>query len=111
MSIRASAHLPLFFLKTYSCTIFDADYVYDTLNSLDSLGPLQNNGGPTWTHALLRGSNAIDGGDARLGSIGPDSTPLASDQRGATRVVGARCDVGAFEYRPQLYIYLPVTLH
>ena len=27
------------------------------------LGPLQNNGGPTQTHALLSGSPAIDGGN------------------------------------------------
>jgi hypothetical protein len=28
------------------------------------LGPLQDNGGPTWTHALLAGSPAIDAGDS-----------------------------------------------
>jgi hypothetical protein len=25
------------------------------------------------------------------------------------RPVGARCDVGAFEYRPPVYLYLPLT--
>ena len=34
--------------------------------------------------------------------------PLPTDQRGKARVVGARCDVGAYEYRPPLY--LPVIL-
>jgi CSLREA domain-containing protein len=39
------------------------------------LGPLQNNGGPTETHALLEGSPAIDAGS-------PDCPPPATDQRG-----------------------------
>ena len=34
------------------------------LNSFTFLGPLQNNGGPTFTVALLPGSNAIDHGDS-----------------------------------------------
>src|SRR5262249_38514118 len=41
------------------------------------LGPLQDNGGPTPTHALLSGSPAIDAGD----STGCPPT----DQRGITR--------------------------
>ncbi len=53
------------------------------------LGPLQDNGGPTPTMALLPGSPAIDAGD-------PSSCP-AVDQRGITRPQGARCDIGAFE--------------
>jgi len=40
------------------------------------LGPLQNNGGPTWTHAPLSGSPAIDRGK---------SFGLATDQRGRVR--------------------------
>ena len=71
---------------------------WNFLNSLGTLGPLQNNGGPTWTHALLPGSNAIDGGHPAQGCLGPNSFPLATDQRGAARVVGIRCDIGAFEY-------------
>ena len=51
------------------------------------LGPLQDNGGPTNTHALLTGSPAIDRG----------STTLATDQRGVPRPQGAADDVGAFE--------------
>jgi hypothetical protein len=68
---------------------------WNHLNALNTLGPLQNNGGPTFTHALLSGSNAIDIG---AGCIDYASNPLLTDQRGAPRVVGARCDVGAFEY-------------
>ncbi len=51
------------------------------------LGPLSNNGGPTFTHALQPGSPAIDRGD-------PAAPP--QDQRGYGRV--GVPDVGAFEY-------------
>ena len=51
------------------------------------LGPLQDNGGPTPTHALLLGSPAIDA----------SSACPATDQRGVTRPQGAGCDIGAFE--------------
>jgi hypothetical protein len=54
------------------------------------LGPLQDNGGPTWTHALLTGSPAIDAGD-------PTGAP-SEDQRGVPRPQGPGFDIGAFEY-------------
>ncbi len=53
------------------------------------LGPLQNNGGPTLTHALLAGSPAIDAGS---GHAAPNF-----DQRGVTRPQGMAEDMGAFE--------------
>jgi len=54
---------------------FNAGYVTTDLLGVDpKLGPLQDNGGPTWTHALLQGSPAIDAGDP----VGAPST----DQRG-----------------------------
>ncbi len=56
------------------------------------LGPLQDNGGPTKTHALLPGSPAIDSGD-------PLFAP-AFDQRGVQRPIGTASDVGAFEFDP-----------
>jgi predicted outer membrane repeat protein len=65
-----------------------------------NLGPLQDNGGPTVTHALLREpvvSVAIDvipAGDC----INADGEPLTTDQRGFPR--DATCDVGAFEVQP-----------
>lgn len=65
--------------------------------SADSIGPLRDNGGPTFTHALLPGSEAIDATIAQ-GCIDQAGGPLLYDQRGAPRVAGARCDVGAFEY-------------
>ncbi len=56
------------------------------------LGPLTDNGGPTYTHALLPGSPAIDAGTA--GTFVPDT-----DQRGPgfPRVTGAGLDMGAYE--------------
>src|SRR5262249_6612463 len=66
-------------------------------NPLDPmLGPLQNNGGPTQTMALLPGSPAIDPGGNPLS--------LTSDQRGFpfARVVGGEADMGAFELQTVL---------
>ncbi len=63
----------------------DPDLVF-----INELGPLQNNGGPTDTHALLPGSQAIDAGC-------PDCPPPATDQRGSERPQGTACDIGAFE--------------
>lgn len=62
-----------------------------------TIGALQDNGGPTWTHALLPGSQAIDGTLTGLGCVDENGTQLPSDQRGAARIAGARCDAGAFE--------------
>ncbi len=58
------------------------------------LGPLANNGGDTFTQALLAGSPAID---AALPSDAP-----ATDQRGVARPLGATADIGAYEYDPPL---------
>ncbi len=52
------------------------------------IAPLADNGGFTQTHALLPGSNAIDGAQGECSS---------TDQRGMPRPAGSRCDVGAFE--------------
>lgn len=54
------------------------------------LGPLQDNGGPTRTHALLFGSPAMDG-------VPVSDCPLNTDQRGVSRPKGMACDIGAFE--------------
>ena len=50
------------------------------------LGPLQNNGGSTFTHALLSNSPAIDAGD--------NSGAPATDQRGITRPQNGSVDIG-----------------
>src|SRR6185369_9787104 len=64
------------------------------------LGPLQNNGGPTQTRAVLPGSPAIDAGDNCVVLAGGClTTPLATDQRGISRQVNSTVDIGAFESR------------
>jgi hypothetical protein len=65
----------------------------DQVNTDPLLGPLQNNGGPTFTHELLKGSPAIDAGDPSF------TPPPLFDQRGPEfdRIVNGRLDVGSFE--------------
>ena len=65
----------------------------DQINTNPLLGPLQDNGGPTFTHELLSGSPAIDTGD-------PTFAPRPFyDQRGPGffRVRNGRIDIGSFE--------------
>jgi hypothetical protein len=68
----------------------------DQINTDPMLGPLQDNGGPTFTHALLPGSPAIDAGDPSF------TQPPSRDQRGCpfVRVFNGRIDVGSFEAQP-----------
>jgi hypothetical protein len=70
----------------------------DQINTDPLLGPLQDNGGATFTHALLAGSPAIDAGDPSFDPYAFDP-PLLYDQRGTpyARVANNRIDVGAFE--------------
>jgi hypothetical protein len=65
----------------------------DQINTDPLLGSLQDNGGPTFTHALLPGSPAIDTGDPSF------TPPPFFDQRGPgfDRIVNARIDIGSFE--------------
>jgi hypothetical protein len=85
------------FGSTDECAISGDTGGVSLLNSLDSLGMLADNGGPTKTIALLSGSNAIDAGDP-AGCVDADSAPLLVDQRGYPRPIGAACDVGAYEF-------------
>jgi hypothetical protein len=57
------------------------------------LGPLQDNGGPTFTHVLLTGSPAINTGDPNF------TPPPLFDQRGPgyNRVFNGRIDIGSLE--------------
>jgi hypothetical protein len=83
------------------------DLVGNNAAPLDPLlSPLRDNGGPTWTIALLPGSPAIDAGV---------SAGLTTDQRGRFRPIddptitnapgGDGCDIGALELQLQ-----PITL-
>jgi predicted outer membrane repeat protein len=63
-----------------------------------NLGPLADNGGPTFTYALLDGSPALDAG-SNAAAVDAQNQPLRSDQRGAgfVRIAGGTIDIGAFE--------------
>jgi CSLREA domain-containing protein len=88
-----------------------------TCNSILSgeplLYPLQDNGGPTWTHALSSFSIAIDVGDNATCAAAPVNN---LDQRGVTRPLDGNgdgtsvCDIGAYEYDgpPPEKSFLPI---
>ncbi|MCB9775997.1 MAG: DUF4347 domain-containing protein [Nitrospiraceae bacterium] len=67
----------------------------DPLDGQDPmLGGLADNGGPTWTHALLAGSPALNAGTT--------SGAPAVDQRGLTR--DAAPDIGTYEYKSSAFV-------
>jgi len=72
-----------------------SDQVNVTAEQL-GLGPLQDHGGPTMTHALEAGSVAID----RIPAVDCEVT---TDQRGQPRpeTGGDACDAGSFERQPE----------
>jgi CSLREA domain-containing protein len=85
---------------TADCTIVGTTGNITGVNP--GLGPLQNNGGSTLTHALQASSPAIDAGQPS-GCTDQNGTVLTTDQRGYARPIdgdgngNARCDMGAFE--------------
>ena len=84
----------------YKCFAFTQ--TGDQQNVDPKLSPLGDYGGTTWTHALMDGSPAIDGGD--------NTACPTVDQRSAARPVdgdsdgNAVCDIGAYEVSPQISI-------
>ena len=87
-----------------SCVPF-LNKIGDRNNQDPLLGPLANNGGPTFYRVPQvnppPGSPAIDNGSGRP----------ATDQRGAARPVGPACDIGAVEYGALLpRLFLPLVV-
>ena len=82
----------LYSILSSSLANYMADMGGNQFGILPKLGPLQDNGGPTFTRMPLAGSPAIDRGL-------PGGTPPTFDQRytGFPRVIGGRVDVGAVE--------------
>lgn len=72
----------------------------DLASGVANLGPLADNGGPTRTHALMPGSQAVD---ASSMAVCP-----SVDQRGVLRPIHAECDIGAYE--AGWWVLLPVVL-
>ncbi len=78
--------------------------IKNRFNTDPLLGPLQDNGGPTQTHALLEGSPAIDY------VASPGASDPTQDQRGF--LYNGRPDVGAFEVLepPVIELYTQIAL-
>jgi hypothetical protein len=100
--------------------IADGDLMGNITGASPNLGPLQNNGGLTFTQALLAGSPAIDAGNP-AGCLDQTGLPLTTDPRGFIRPVDGDgnsvsvCDMGAYEDNPPgdstpmtNWIYLPI---
>ncbi|HTP10546.1 MAG TPA: choice-of-anchor Q domain-containing protein, partial [Anaerolineae bacterium] len=82
----------------------------DLRNTNPLLGPLQDNGGATWTHALLPNSPAIDRIPLGVNGCG---TTLTIDQRGQPRpgTFTHLCDSGAYEAQGIYdHVYLPLII-
>ena len=77
----------------------------DQINTNPLLGPLQDNGGPNFTHNLLTGSPALDTGDPNF------TPPPSTDQRGYARVYNGRIDIGSLEVQRHQYPLQLVRLH
>jgi hypothetical protein len=91
-----------------SCTMNVVTANPDLIGVDPHIGPLQDNGGSTLTHALTGASQAVD-----YILPNPSYCPSAglTDQRGTTRPQSSGCDVGAFEVGLNLSeaVYLPLV--
>jgi hypothetical protein len=82
------------FIGDTSDCIITGETANNVTNISPNLGVLQDNGGPTRTHALLAGSLAIDRGDNEILNA---PINITTDQRLLTRKAGSQIDIGAFE--------------
>lgn len=93
--------------NTSDCTI-TGNFTGNITGQIPVLGPLQDNGGATQTHALQLGSPAIDAGSCSITTV---------DQRGFSRPVDLvaianidnGCDIGSYEVGPHLKLTKTVT--
>ena len=70
----------------------------DQTNTNPMLGPLQDNGGPTFTHALMASSPAIDKGKNFSGSATDQrANPRTFDDPNIANASGGGTDIGAVE--------------
>jgi uncharacterized repeat protein (TIGR01451 family) len=83
----------------YGGNLIAGSNIAGVISADPKLGPLQNNGGPIPTMALLPGSPAVDAGVNSLAVDGSGS-PLTTDQNGRPRISGANVDLGAYEVQP-----------
>jgi hypothetical protein len=79
----------------FDCS-FSGDTASDIVGQDARLGALEDNGGPTLTHALVTDSPALDRID-RAACTDNDGQRVHDDQRGVRRPQGPACDIGAFE--------------
>jgi Zn-dependent metalloprotease len=79
---------------TTNCLIATAPT--DIVGVSPRIAPLAASGARTSTHALLVGSPAINVADPAEVDTGEGACE-STDQRGVTRPIGPRCDIGAFE--------------
>ena len=77
-------------------TPFVGDLIGTSSTPIDPLlGPLQNNGGWTSTHAIDFSSPALDAAGAEVPGL--PCAAAANDQRGVGRPDGYACDIGSYE--------------
>jgi predicted outer membrane repeat protein len=91
----------------YYCTI-SGTLTGVITNTNPLLGPLANVGGSTPVHTLLAGSPAINAGNPAA-SDGVGAHCMPTDQRGETRPIDGRCDIGSFEGTGAA-LYLPLII-
>ena len=83
--------------------VVSGDNVVGSCDGTAFLGPLQNNGGPTPTHALIPGGLPVDAGSNSMAVDPFDGSALQADQRGLARIAdgnsdgAATVDIGAYE--------------